>query len=237
MKIRSSGFLVLALFASLATAAASSASGLAAQDPPGAAAGTEAGEQPDPRAQAQRVLSPEVFQRVDVEATALERSGIPAAILYRKALEGAAKRVPDDRLVPGVLQYAERLRAARTALAADPLAPVAVDVPLLVAGADALQRGVSPELLGRLGQDGGERTPVSVLVLADLVETGIGDDRALGLVREAVLARTREQRMLEIPAEVRRLLRQGRSPTDATEELRRALRRRGGGGAVDRGGA
>jgi hypothetical protein len=187
-------------------------------------------EQADARAQASSVLSPEVFAQVDAEATDLEASGIAPAILYRKALEGAAKRVPEDRLVPGVLQYAARLRTARLAFATDPAGGARIDPPLLVAGADALQRGVSPELLARLGDDGAQRTPVSVLVLADLVETGLGDERALGLVREAVQARTRDQRMLEIPAEARRLLRQGRSPTDVAEDLRRALRRRGGGG-------
>lgn len=186
-------------------------------------------EQIDARTQARQVLSPEVFAQVQAEATALEVSGIDPAVLYRKALEGAAKRVPADRLVPGVLQYAERLRTARTAFLSGAPDIVRVETPLVVAGADALQRGVPPELLGRLGDDGAARTPLSVLVLADLVETGIGNDLALTLVREAVQTRTQNQRMLEIPAEVRQLLRQGRSPADVAEEMRRALRRRGGG--------
>jgi hypothetical protein len=194
---------------------------------------TAAAEQPDARDQARRVLAPDVFDQVDAEARALAESGIPSDILFRKALEGAAKRVPADRLVPGVLGYAGRLREARAALLPDPPGRSIVDAPLLVAGADALQRGVSPGLLRQLGEDGAERTPVSMLVLADLVETGIGDDRALSLVREAMRTRTRDQRMLDLPAQVRRLLRDGRTPSDVTDELRRALRRRAGN---DRGG-
>ncbi|HKJ01173.1 MAG TPA: hypothetical protein VJ997_01925, partial [Longimicrobiales bacterium] len=100
--------------------------------------------------------------------------------------------------------------------------------PLLVAGADALQRGVGADLLRGLGQSA-DRSPMACLVLADLVETGIGGDRALSLVREALQRRAREQQMLDMPAQVRRLMRQGQSAQDAVEQVRRGLQRRGGG--------
>jgi len=181
--------------------------------------------QETPRARAESVLPAEVFAQVEEAARSAEADGIPGDILFNKALEGAAKSVPADRLVPAVQSYGARLREARVAFGPD------AGAPLLVAGADAIQRGVGPNLLRGLGQ-GRDRSPMAVLVLADLVETGIGDERALSLVREAMQRRAREQEMLDMPAQVRRLMRQGQSAEDAVEQVRRALRRGRGGGVV-----
>lgn len=181
--------------------------------------------QETPRARAETTLPADVFAQVDAAAQAAEREGIPGDILFNKALEGAAKRVPSDRLVPAVDAYAGRLRQARGAFGPD------AQGPLLVAGADALQRGVGAELLRGLGQSA-DRSPMACLVLADLVETGIGGDYALSLVREALQRRAREQQMLDMPAQVRRLMRQGQSAQDAVEQVRRGLQRQRGGGLV-----
>ena len=190
----------------------------------GALGAAGAGAQESARARAQEVLPADVFRQVDALAGSAEQEGIPGDILFNKALEGAAKGVPADRLPPAVQAYAGRLREARVAFGAE--APGA----LLVAGADALQRGVRTELLRGLGA-ARERSPVAVLVLADLVESGVADDRALALVREAMQRRAREQQMLDMPAQVRRLMRQGMSASDAVEQVRRALQR-GRGGAT-----
>jgi len=184
-----------------------------------------AAAQETPRARAESVLPSEVFAQVDAAARSAEEDGIPGDILFNKALEGAAKNVPADRLVPAVQSYGARLREARAAFGPD------AGGPLLVAGADALQRGVGASLLRGLGQ-GRDRSPMAVLVLADLVETGIGDEQALSLVREAMQRRAREQQMLDMPAQVRRLMRQGQSAADAVEQVRRALQRGRGGGGV-----
>ncbi len=172
--------------------------------------------QETPRTRARATLPSDVFEQIDAVARSAEQDGIPGDIVYNKALEGAAKHVPEDRLAPAVRAYAGRLRAAR-----DAFGPGA-QAPLLVAGADALQRGVSADLLRGL-HAGRERSPMAVLVLSDLVEAGITGDDALSLVREAMQRRTGEQQMLDMPGEVRRLMRQGRSATDAVEQLRRAM--------------
>jgi len=181
------------------------------------------GAQETPRSRAQATLPAEVFAQVEAAARAAEADGIPGDILFNKALEGMAKHAPPDRLAPAVQAYAGRLREARAAFGADAQAA------LLVAGADALQRGVGTELLRGLGQSR-ERSPMACLVLADLVETGIGNERALSLVREALQRRAREQQMLDMPAQLRRLMRQGRSAEDAVEQVRRGLMRGRGGG-------
>ena len=181
------------------------------------------------RDRAREALPAQLFQSLDALATEVAREGIPSEPLYNKALEGMAKRVPPDRLLPAISRYAGQLRQARGAFGNVGTAP------LLVAGADALQRGVEMETLRRLGQGEGEGpapSPVSVLVLADLVEAGVPAERALEVLHEAMRMRTQEQQMLGISARVRQLMRQGQSPQDAAEQVRRAIQRGRGGGGV-----
>lgn len=188
-----------------------------------ATAGPLAGQE-TARARAQAVLSPEVFQGIEALASEAAQEGIPEEPLFNKALEGMAKRVPQNRLMPAVTAFATRLRAAHEAFGGTAQAP------LLVAGADALQRGVRAETLRGLGESE-NRSAMAVLVLADLVEAGVPGERALSVLREAMRMRTREQAVLDIPAQVRRLIRNGQSPQEAADQVRRALQRgRGGGG-------
>jgi hypothetical protein len=189
------------------------------------AAGSPLAGQETARERAQAVLNPEVFQGIEALASEATREGIPEEPLFNKALEGIAKRVPQDRLVPAVTAYATRLRAAHQAFGGTAPAP------LLVAGADALQRGVRAETLRGLGESE-NRSAMAVLVLADLVEAGVPGERALSVLREAMRMRTRQQAVLDIPAQVRRLIREGRSPQEAADQVRRALQRGRGGDAL-----
>ena len=170
------------------------------------------------RARAQRTLPPEIFENLTLLADGLSAAGVPDEPLFNKALEGMAKRVPADRLLPAVRAYAGRLGAARSALG-----PTA-GIPLLVAGADALQRGVSADALRSLPADR-LRSPMAVLVLAELLESGVPTDRALAILRQAMEHRTQDARMLDIAARVRRLIRDGVPPHEAVDRVRRALQR------------
>lgn len=192
----------------------------AAQDP-GAAAGQQA-PQATARARARATLPPDVFSELEDLSVEMEAAGVPTEPLFAKALEGAAKRVPPDRLVPAVRVHAGRLRRAREALGPSATAP------LLVAGADALQRGVPADALRSLPRDR-PRSPVALLVLAELLESGVPTDRALETVAQAMRQRTRDARMLDIPARVRRLVRDGVPPREAIDRVRRMLRRERGG--------
>ena len=179
-----------------------------------------ASAQETPRERAMSVLPSDLYESVAALAAA---SGVPDEPIFNKALEGVAKRVPTPLLLPAIEAYAGRLGVAR-----DALGPAAA-TPLLVAGADALQRGVPSDALRALEADGA-RSPVALLVLADLHETGVPTDRALAVLREAIAQRTQDDRMLDIPADVRRLIRDGRPPTDAADRVRQTLRDRRGGG-------
>jgi hypothetical protein len=186
--------------------------------------------QESPRERARAALPSGLFDEINALAVQAERDGIPPDALFNKALEGAAKHVPTDQLLPAVNRYAVRLREAHGAFGENATGP------LVVAGADALQRGVGADALMRLGrgEGGGGHgpSPVAVLVLADLVEDGVPAERALGVLQEALRMRAREQEMLGIPNQVRQLMRQGQSPQDAAEQVRRALQRGRGGGGV-----
>jgi hypothetical protein len=170
------------------------------------------------RSRAQRALPADVFRDLSTLADELTVSGIPDEPLYVKALEGTAKRVPPALLIPAVRAYAGRLGEARRAFG------VEATTPLLVAGADALQRGVSPETLRGLPNDR-PRSPMAVVVLADLLESGVPADRALEILREVVRDRTRDEGVLDISVRVRRLIRQGMTPQDAIDQVRRNLGR------------
>jgi len=144
--------------------------------------------------------------------------GLPTDALYDKALEGAAKRMPTARVLPALEAFRGRMQSARSLMEGAPSASA------IVAGSDAILRGVPPETIRELGRSGTDRTAVALLVAGDLAESGITGDRALQVIREA-LNRTRDEAgLLEVPATLRRLVREGAVPRDAVDRMLRALR-------------
>ena len=191
------------------------------------------GAQVDLRDRAREALPPEAFEQISVLAAAAEAEGIPTDPLFGKAVEGVAKGIPTDRILPAVAIHADRLRVARGVLGAE------VGSPVIVAGADALAKGVPSRSLGELRPT--ERTSMALLVLGDLIQAGVSADEAIAVVREALSHGAADQAMLTIRPTVQRLLRDGRTPTDAADAIRRALRdgrpiHRVPGGGLERGG-
>ena len=172
--------------------------------------------QVDLRNRAREALPPEAFEQVEVLAAEAEAEGIPTDPLFDKAVEGVAKGIPTDRILPAVMAHADRLRLARGVLGTD------VGTPVMVAGADALAKGVPSESLRELRP--AERTSMALLVLGDLIEAGVPADEAIAVVREALSRGAADQAMLTIRPTVHRLLSDGRTPTDAADAIRRALR-------------
>lgn len=170
----------------------------------------------------------EVRQRFDASAASrilaaaesAARAGAPRELVYRKALEGAAKGVPTPRIVAAVEAFAERVgrgagllgeRAARSDVSS---------------AAEALGRGVPPEDVRAIARDVDPGSlSVALLVLADLVEIGVPAGDARGLVTEAFRAGMGDRELLELEAEVRGRVRRGESPVGAVSELRESIRR------------
>lgn len=158
------------------------------------------------------------FASIEALVAEARANGIPVGPLYDKALEGAAKRVPAARVLPALGEFSTRMGTARDLMEG---VPSAADI---VAGADAIRRGVSHQSITDVSREGGNRTAVALLVAGDLAESGVTGDRALHMIREA-LARTRDDKgLLDVPATLRRLVREGAIPRDAAEDMLKAMR-------------
>ncbi len=146
-----------------------------------------------------------------------EAAGVPTDPLIAKALEGAAKGVPGDRVVAALSNYAERLGTARRLMGGDR------EVTTVVAGADALRRGVPAETVGSLAAQHQGELAVPLLVLGDLMAEGVPVDHAFEVVQNALGRGQGPDDMLAIPGAVRRMMREGQSPAEAAGAVGRAI--------------
>jgi hypothetical protein len=118
-------------------------------------------------------LDPATSRVVEVVIDSAAADGVPTGPLVAKALEGAAKRAPGERIVLAVRSLATDLAVARRGLGPD------ADEASLVAGAAALRAGASSAYLGQL-HEARAGAPVAwpLSVLADLVSHGVPADTA-----------------------------------------------------------
>lgn len=117
--------------------------------------------------------------RTDVErlADSVRAIGLPVEPLLDKALEGAAKGAPDERILRAVRSLAQRLSEARQSLGSGASADE------LVVGAEALRGGVAPASLERLRRARGQAAlTVPLAVLTDLVARGVPVDTAAAVI-------------------------------------------------------
>jgi len=140
-----------------------------------AAAQDRAGEA-DAVALAER-LDPPVRDAVQAIIDSSAAAGIPPHPLAAKALEGAAKRAPGDRIVAAVRSLATDLGVARAQLGAG------ADEGSLVAAVGALRSGVPADYLGEL-RSTRKATALAwpLSILADLVDRGVPADTAARVV-------------------------------------------------------
>lgn len=157
-------------------------------------------------------LGPEAAGRLRTIVDRAAERGAPAGPLLDKALEGAAKGVPVDRIAPALEAFAGRLE--RSAGLVGP--PASADA--VVAGADALSRGVPAGEVRRVARSApADGRAVPLVVLGDLVEAGVPAGRAADVVGEAVRGGRSQQELLRIPGRVRRMIRQGVPPARAAD--------------------
>ena len=129
------------------------------------------------RVEAQDPRLARLDRRVQTEVTALVDSarslGIPSEPVVDKALEGAAKRAPNDRIVNVVRSRFRELVAARGALGSG-----ALDAEI-IAAADALHAGASAQVITALRtQRPNAPLTIPLAVLADLIARGVPADTA-----------------------------------------------------------
>lgn len=117
--------------------------------------------------------------RAQVDAIVLEArtAGLPTEPLVDRALEGAAKRAPSDRIVAAVARLRDELRVARVAFGE------AASTGELAAGASALRAGATRDDLARLRSlRSGHSLTIAAAVLADLVAAGVPADTGIAAV-------------------------------------------------------
>ena len=172
----------------------------------------------DRAARIREVYSPDAVAQIEAVVEEARRNGVPVAPLYDKAIEGAAKNVPAARVLPALREYSGRMERAQGLLGGTR------EVAWVVAGADALLKGVAGEALTSIGQDAGARTPVALMVMGDLMEAGVPAERAMEVMREALVRTTGEEGLLDVTPALRRMVRDGALATDAAGRMLRAMR-------------
>ena len=178
------------------------------------AAGARAGAQ-DARLVAQ--LDPGTQQRVSAVIERARAASLPVEPLVDKALEGARKHAPDDRIVGAVTSLAARLDSSRVALG------TASTEAELVAAASALQAGIGTRVLAQLRQErAGRSLAIPLVVLGDLVTRGVPHDTASALILLVAHEGLGDETLLAIQRDVQRDVRDGAHPATAA-----AIRARG----------
>lgn len=123
-------------------------------------------------------------QRIDAARRRAEQAGIPVALLNSKVAEGRAKGVPMDRIAVAVERRLGSLSRAHEAMGGAPRSAPVTQADLSM-GADAIEAGVSPEVLGRLTVAvPGDQRAVAINALAQRVRDGESSERALAWVTE-----------------------------------------------------
>ena len=172
----------------------------------------------DRLARVREVYPPEAAAQIETVVEQAGRNGVPTAPLYDKALEGAAKRVPVARVMPALRDYLGRMQRAQGLLGGTR------EAAWVVAGADALRRGVAEDALTSIGQEAGNRTPMALVVMGDLLDAGVSAGPAMDVMREALVRTTGEEGLLDVPRALRRLVREGALAPDAAGQMLRAMR-------------
>ena len=139
-------------------------------------------------------------QRIENALAQAGEAGLPIELLQSKVAEGRAKGISMARIAAAIEQRAQAMGRARDVLArAHPDRTPAGDE--IAVGADALQAGVSTEVLRQVAATSGpERRTVAIAALTHLVTAGQVPEAALARVREA-LARGNEA-LMNLPAVV-----------------------------------
>jgi len=183
------------------------AGGLAAQDVP-------------PRLDGR--VSPEVQRAVRRIAADAAARDLPVDPLVQKAIEGAAKGVPGERVIAAVRALAARLGEAREAVRDAGVAAPSGN--LVEGGADALNAGLSGRQVGELVR--ASRPPydpaLTLQVAATLAALGVPAGQASQLVQGMISAGRSPSDLLGLPGQVQAGVARGATAAQAAAGLARA---------------
>jgi hypothetical protein len=161
-------------------------------------------------------------RRVRAEVAALvdtARSlGIPTEPVVDKALEGAAKRAPNDRIIVVVRSRFRELVAARGALGSG-----AMDAEI-IAAADALHAGASTQVITTLRtRRPGAPLTIPLAVLADLIARGVPADTASSAVLALAATPATDAQFAALRDDIERDIAKGAPPAIAASVRTRGV--------------
>ena len=174
------------------------------------------------RVDAQDARLARLDRRVQREVAALmdtARSlGIPTEPVVDKALEGAAKRAPQERIIVVVRSRFRELVAAREALGSG-----ALDAEL-IAAADALHAGASAQVITTLRtRRPGVPLTIPLAVLADLIARGVPADTASSAVLALAATPAPDAQFAALRDDIERDIAKGAPPAIAASVRTRGL--------------
>jgi hypothetical protein len=170
-------------------------------------------------------VAPPVAAQVQALADSLSRAGIPGQPLLRKALEGSAKGVPDERIVVAVRGVAGQLRQSAGALA---VARVTSDSQTIEAGAYAINAGLKEDQVAEIARSSHPPyQPAATLQSAGtLVAMGVPGSQAVSLIEDWIASGRSPGEVVSLPAKVQAAMSPGLSPSQAARNMSKG----GGGG-------
>jgi hypothetical protein len=161
-------------------------------------------------------------RRVQTEIEALldsaRRLGMPTEPVVDKALEGAAKRAPNERILVVVRSRFRELIAARSALGSGATEPE------LIAAADALHGGASAQVISTLrGRRPNVPLTIPLAVLADLIARGVPADTASSAVLALAATPATDAQFAALRDDIERDIAKGAPPAIAASVRTRGL--------------
>ena len=167
-------------------------------------------------------VSPQVQRAVRSIAADAAAHGLPVDPLLQKAVEGAAKGVPGDRVIAAVRSLAGRLAEAMAAVRDAGIAAPSGDV--VEGGADALNAGISTSQVAELVRvsQPPQDPAITLRVAATLAALGVPATQALQLVEGMITAGRSASDLLGLPGQVQAGVARGSTPAQAAAGLARA---------------
>lgn len=163
-------------------------------------------------------LDSKVQARVGALLDSARTLGIPTEPVVDKALEGAAKRAPNERIINVVRSRFNELVAARAALGGGAMDPE------IIAAADALHAGASAQVITALrAQRPNVPLTIPLAVLADLIARGVPPDTASTAVLALAKTPSTDAQFAALRDEVERDIAKGVPPAIAPSARTRGL--------------
>ena len=156
----------------------------------------------DPSSRLREVLPPDVAQRVLARISDARARQLPADALANRALKFAARGVAPQDIERSIVEQADRMGAARNALASGRGAPPRADE--IEAGAEAMRKGVDGPAVSRLAKsvDSQRSLAVPLFVIGSLTDRGLPSDEALQRVLDRLEAKASDAELERMPGEV-----------------------------------